>query len=295
MLKKHNVYDSGYKKLFSNHEFLRQLLTGFVNEEWINEIEYSTVERLDKSFVSDEFVERESDIIYKAKFRGRDVYIFILLEFQSSVDRFMSLRMLRYITELYQDLLKNNRLKKLPSVFPLMLYNGEKKWTAPEELNKLIESSIPDRYIPHFKYYKIAENEFGKEFLKKMKNSVAALFYTENCSGEELQKEIDTVVELLKTEKPDEITLFINWFKYMFDDRQELVEEIKELSEVKSMLRTSIKKYGEKLVQEGKLEGKLETAANLIKEKMSVKKISEITGLSEKEIKRIKDKQLSEP
>jgi predicted transposase/invertase (TIGR01784 family) len=294
MSKKHNAYDSGYKKLFSNHEFLRQLLTGFVNEDWIHEIEYSTIERLDKSFVSDEFVERESDIIYKVKFKGRDVYIFILLEFQSSVDRFMSLRMLRYITELYQDLLKNNRFKKLPSVFPLMLYNGEKRWTAHEEFNNLIESSIPDRYIPHFRYYKIAENEFSKEFLKKMKNSVSALFYTENCSGEELQKEIDTVVELLKTEKPEEITLFINWFKYMFEDKQELVEEIKELSEVKSMLRTSIKKYGKKLVQEGfqegKLEGKLETAANLIKEKMSLKKISEITGLPEKEIKKMKDK-----
>ena len=99
---------------------------------------------------------------------------------------------------------------------------------------------------------------------------------------------------LMKTEKPEEITLFINWFKYMFEDTQELVEEIKELSEVKSVLRTSIKKYGKKLVQEGfqegKLEGKLETAANLIKEKMSVKKISEITGLPEKEIKKIKDK-----
>ncbi len=317
MSKKHNVYDSGYKKLFSNHEFLRQLLTGFVNEEWIHEIEYSTVERLDKSFVSDEFVERESDIIYKVKFKGRDVYIFILLEFQSSIDKFMSLRMLRYITELYQDLLKNHNLKRLPSVFPLMLYNGEKRWTASEELNKLIESSIPDQYIPHFKYFKIAENEFSKDFLKKMKNSVAALFYTENCSGEELKKEIETVVGLIKSEKPAEITLFINWFKHMFNDRKELVEEVQGIKEVKSMLRTSIKKIKleaakegrekglqkgfqegiEKGIEKGILKGiikgeqkkAIETAKIMLNKKMNPKDISEITGLSIQEIERLKE------
>ncbi len=86
--------------------------------------------------------------------------------------------MIHYIVELYEYLVKNHNLKTLPAVFPIMLYNGEKRWTAPEELNILIEKSIPEKYIPGFRYYKIAENEFGKEFLKTLKNSVGALFYT---------------------------------------------------------------------------------------------------------------------
>lgn len=309
MPNKHNVHDSGYKKLFSNTELLRQLLTTFVNEEWTNDIDYSTLQRIDKSFVTDEFADRESDLIYKAFFRKREVYIFILLEFQSTVDRFMALRMLRYITELYEHLIKNFKIKKLPAVFPVMLYNGEKRWTAPEELNKLIESSIPELYIPQFKYYKIAENEFSKDFLKKMRNSVAALFYTENCSGEELRKEIKTVVRLLKSEKPAEITLFINWFKYMFDDRKDLVEEIQGINEVKSMLRTSIKKIKEEAVKEGLEKGLqkglekglqkgilkgeqkkvYEMAKAMLNKKMSVIDISEITGLSVREIEKLND------
>jgi len=304
MIKKHNVHDSGYKKLFSNHELVRQLLTCFVNEVWVNNIEYSTLERIDKSFVSDEFAERESDLIYKAKFEGKEFYIFILLEFQSTVDRFMSLRMLRYITELYEDLVKNQRLKNLPAVFPVMLYNGEKRWTAPEELSILIENSVPLSYIPCFRYYKIAENEFSKEFLKNLKNAVAALFYTENCSGKELHQEIKSIVELLKSEKPAEVTLFVNWFKHMFHERKELVEEVKGIEEVKSMLRTSIKKITQeaekegmqkglqKGLQKGILEGKqeksVETAKALLKEKFPAKKISEITGLSMKDIEKLK-------
>ncbi len=59
-MKKHNTHDSGYKMLFSNHEMVRQLLTSFVDEEWIHELEFGTLERIDKSFVSDRFEERES-------------------------------------------------------------------------------------------------------------------------------------------------------------------------------------------------------------------------------------------
>jgi predicted transposase/invertase (TIGR01784 family) len=295
MKKKHNTHDSGYKKLFSNHELVRQLLTSFVNEDWINSIEYDTLEKIDKSFISDEFAEKESDLIYKAKFKGQDIYIFILFEFQSTVDRFMSLRMLHYIIELYEDLVKNYKLKILPAVFPVMLYNGEKKWTAPEELCILIEDTIPGKYLPKFRYFKISENEFSKDFLKNLKNSVAALFYTENFSGDELQVEINSIVELIKKERPDEIKLFINWFKYMFNDRKELVEEIQGVAEVKTMLRTSIEKYGEKLLQEGFQEGiqkgiqkkAVETARALLAKNMSIKEISEITGISSEEIEKL--------
>jgi len=302
-MKKHNIHDSGYKKLFSSPELVKQLLISFVSEEWVHKIEYNTLERIDKSFISDEFAERESDLIYKAKFEGKDLYIFLLLEFQSTVDRFMALRMLRYIAELYEFLIKNQKLKKLPAVFPLMLYNGEKKWTAPEELNNLIENSIPKHYIPDFRYYKIAENEFSKDFLKSLNNAVAALFYTENCSGEELQQEIDNVVELLKSEKPDELSLFVSWFTYMFQDQRELVEEIKGIKEVKSMLRTSIKKIGEQRAKESKLEGiqegiqkgirkgirvkAIDTAKILLKKKMPINEIAEITELTVEEIRKL--------
>lgn len=287
---------------------IRQLLTYFVDEEWTADIDYSSLQRIDKSFVTDEFADRESDLIYKAYFKDKEVYIFILLEFQSTVDRFMALRMLRYITELYEYLIKSYKIKMLPAVFPLMLYNGEKRWTAPEELNKLIEKTIPEKYIPDFRYYKIAENEFNKDFLKKIKSSVSALFYAENSSGDELKNEFEILTGLLKSEKPQELSLFVKWFKYMFSDRDDVVEEIRGLEEAKTMLRSSIKEMSKKLINEGMEKGiekgfqegiqkgiqkglqtgKLETAAALLNKKMPLNEIAEITGLSIKEIEKLK-------
>ena len=135
-----NIHDSGYKRLFSNTVFFRQLLKSFVHEPWVKEIDFTQCETLDKSFVSEHYKETESDIIYKVRLRGHDAYLVILLEFQSTVDRFMALRMLNYLTNFYMDYVESQPgVRVLPPVFPLVLYNGDRRWTAPVCLEELIQ------------------------------------------------------------------------------------------------------------------------------------------------------------
>ena len=86
-----NIHDSGYKKLFSNRTIFRQLIETFVNQEWVHSLDFDTCEPLDKSFISEHYKETESDLIYKIQFQDREVYIYILIEFQSTVDPFMAL------------------------------------------------------------------------------------------------------------------------------------------------------------------------------------------------------------
>lgn len=99
-----NIHDIGYKELFSYPELVEELLLSFVKEDFVQHLDFSTLERLDKSFITPEFKEKESDLIYRINFREKAVYIFLLIEFQSSVDKFMALRILRYITEFYEYL-----------------------------------------------------------------------------------------------------------------------------------------------------------------------------------------------
>ena len=114
----HNVHDSGYKKLFSNHTIFRQLIETFVEEPWVKELDFSEAETLDKSFVADHYKATESDLIYRIKLQGRDVYIYLLLEFQSSVDRFMAVRVAYYTLAFYMDYIANNTaIEKLPPFF----------------------------------------------------------------------------------------------------------------------------------------------------------------------------------
>ena len=62
--------DRGYKRLFSHPDMVRDLLTGFVHEEWVQELDLETLERQSGSFVADDLREREDDMIWRVRPSG---------------------------------------------------------------------------------------------------------------------------------------------------------------------------------------------------------------------------------
>jgi len=147
-------HDSAYKHLFSHPQAVRDLLRGFVHEDWVALLDYASLEKVSGSYVSDDLRDRQDDIVWRIRMRRPDagdsgepgewLYVYLLLEFQSSNDPYMALRVLGYVGLLYQDLIKSGRIKgsrRLPAVFPLVLYNGERPWSAERDVEPLIESS----------------------------------------------------------------------------------------------------------------------------------------------------------
>ena len=125
-------HDHGYKLLFSHAEMVADLLRGFVKEDWVNELDFSTLEKINGSYISDDLRERQDDIIWRLR-RKQDewLYVYLLLEFQSTVDWFMAVRIMTYIGLLYQDLIRSESIKtgeQLPPVLPMVLY-----WTRRKE------------------------------------------------------------------------------------------------------------------------------------------------------------------
>lgn len=56
-------HDHGYKLLFSYPEMVADLLRGFVREAWVQQLDFSTLERIDGSYISDDLRERHDDVI----------------------------------------------------------------------------------------------------------------------------------------------------------------------------------------------------------------------------------------
>ena len=63
-------HDHTYKVLFSHAEMVTDLIRGFVHEDWVEELDFSTLERVDATFITEELVERESDIIWRVRWGG---------------------------------------------------------------------------------------------------------------------------------------------------------------------------------------------------------------------------------
>jgi predicted transposase/invertase (TIGR01784 family) len=270
------IHDSGYKKLFSNRTIFRQLIETFISEAWVKELDFAKCETLDKSFVTDHYKETESDLIYKLKLRRKTVYIYVLLEFQSKVDTFMGLRVLFYILSFYMDYRANHkRVKKLPAIFPIVLYNGQRKWNAPTKISDLIEGEPPlGQYAIQFQYLLLNEKAYSKEQLLKIRNIVSTLFLAEGHYDIALLEQ-----ELLNLydNEPDKqaVSLFLNWFRQLAlygkvspDDYEKLDVVYRTKEEVRTMLVATLEQEREKVYQQGKdaglAEGRKETQRQTI-------------------------------
>ncbi len=76
---------------------MRDLLRGFVEEDWVALLDFDTLEKGSGSYVSDNLRDREDDFIWSIRMhdatsaggahpQGEWVYVYLLLEFQSGVD-----------------------------------------------------------------------------------------------------------------------------------------------------------------------------------------------------------------
>ena len=257
------IHDSGYKKLFSNRTIFQQLIETFIAEAWVKELDFSSCETLDKSFVTDHYKATESDLIYKIKLRRKTIYIYVLLEFQSKVDRFMVLRVLFYILSFYMDYTANyTRIKKLPAIFPIVLYNGKRTWSAPTRISDLIETEPSlGEYAIDFQYLLLNEKAYSQERLLTIRNIVSTLFLAEGHYDIALLEH--ELLNLYEQESDKQaVSLFLNWFRQLAlygkvspEDYEKLDYIYHTKAEVQTMLVATLEQERKKIYQQGKEAG----------------------------------------
>lgn len=126
-------HDEGYKNLFKHPRMVKDLLRGFVDAPWVDEVDFSTLEKLPSEYTVDKKLKkRASDIIWRVKSHGKWLYVVILLEFQSRPDPVMAFRMMSYVSLLYLDFYAEKRFEiqqegkqrklQFPPIFPIVLY-----------------------------------------------------------------------------------------------------------------------------------------------------------------------------
>jgi len=88
--------DASYKTLFAAPEVVRDLILGFIPDAWLHRLDYRTLERVSGSYITDDLRDRADDIVWRVKVDGEWVYLYLLIEFQSTVDAWMAVRIMAY-------------------------------------------------------------------------------------------------------------------------------------------------------------------------------------------------------
>jgi predicted transposase/invertase (TIGR01784 family) len=88
-------HDRSYRSLFSFPKMVEDLIRQFVPESWVEKLDFSTLQRVNASFVAPKLEGREGDLLWKLCLRdGSPVYVYLFIEHQSKVDRFMAVRLM---------------------------------------------------------------------------------------------------------------------------------------------------------------------------------------------------------
>ncbi len=282
-------HDTGYKELFSYPELVQQLIEGFIPSEIAALMDFSTLKNHNGHYITPLFEEKIEDVVWSVKLQDGanrlEVYLYILLEFQSSDDPRMALRFMHYIANFYSQLIKQNEIKSaeaLPPVLPIVLYNGNVRWRAPLNMLDLIHP-VPEflqAYQPKLDYYLVDEGAYSEQQLAQIDSPMSGVFTLENAKDkQQLIAAVERITRILKN-RPDKKRLdavITRWFKRHLQ-RMQLgikLDELNSLAEEQTMLAENLQNWLRSEVnagrQEGKLEGKLEGYAQLISKQLKLR------------------------
>jgi len=236
-------HDGSYKNIFSYPQMVQQLLEGFVHQDWIADVDFSSLEKTNSHYVSDDLRERCDDMVWKAHWKDTDVYIYLLLEFQSTHDYFMAVRIENYVSLLYQDLIKSKQVKKgdsLPLVLPIVLHRGDELWDCPENIQDLIVKTSTElaQYKPSMQYLLIDAASYENNELEGVNNIVSTLFQLENSTEETAVDLINRLYDWVKDDSNDLERALKLWVEFVLSRKLEgtQLQAARTLGEVATML-----------------------------------------------------------
>ena len=187
-------HDASYKLLLAHRELMTDLGQGYLQTALTGEIDWDSLELVSPEHVTSGLRLRTNDLVWRLRRRSADgegvewewVYIFAILEFQSSPDPFMAVRMMTYMGALYEDYIAHEGLPqgtKLPVVFPVVIYNGREGWNSGCELEGVIQPSPPglEEYRPALRFKLVDAWRCGKA--RTQRNLAESIFRIERSQG----------------------------------------------------------------------------------------------------------------
>ena len=258
------MHDAAYKLLFSRPRMVRDLLDGFAARGWSDALDFDTLTPLPASFVGEDLRQRHADLVWRVRFRDEDwLYLVLLLEFQATVDPAMAVRMLAYTAMALQRLVADGVLSEhgaLPSILPVVLYNGPRRWTAPLEVADMFAAAAPHR--PSQRYYVLDVRAPGADLpADNLVSALVGLERARDASG--LDAALRALSELVRASGDEHLRrAFGAWLRARLGASGRLPagaeDPLARLEEAQTMLEETLGEWTREWLERGRDEGRAE-------------------------------------
>lgn len=134
MTKKLSPHDRFTRSSMSHPKVSEEFFQKHLPEKIKNIMDFSSIELQKESFIDDKLKQQIADLLFAVKFNGQPGFLYILFEHASSSDPLLPFRMLKYMIAIMEEHLKTIKIRKLPLVYPIILYTGEKPYAHSMDL-----------------------------------------------------------------------------------------------------------------------------------------------------------------
>ena len=303
-------HDAAFQQFLAQPEIARDFMLIHLPPELRAVCDLSTLKLESGSFIEDDLRHYISDVLYSLKTTaGDDSYVYVLIEHQSTPDKHMAFRLLRYAVAAMQRHLDAGH-KKLPLVIPVLFYVGKRRpypWSTcwldefsdPALAARLYGSAfplvdvtvIPDEEIAGHRTMAaltLLQKHIHQRDLIEILDKLASILLAGYLSSSQL---ISLIHYILQAGETSDAKAFVRELAQRMPQQEEELMTIAEQLEQKG-IEKGMEKGMEKGIQlgrqAGRNEGKLEVARRLLEMGMASESVQQATGLSEAELAQIR-------
>lgn len=198
-----NPHDHFFKETFSDVEVVKQFAKHYIPEQFLRIIDINTLAPLKDSFIQDELTSAYSDLLFSSRIGYRKGYIYFLFEHKSYPETDIALQLLGYMTEIWKQARRKEKVRKLPYILPIVFYQGNQKWTNVMTVNDLLgydETNVFDvgmqPFVPSFEFLFYDFSPRSTLVIKGNEKLQAYLMLIRDISNEDIDELIKTIAAI---------------------------------------------------------------------------------------------------
>lgn len=139
------AHDALFRSAFGDPKNAADELRCVLSEAIVRHIDFDSLEQAPGAFIDDKLKEFQSDLLYRANIGGREGYVYLALEHQSTAPRDMSFRLLRYMVHVWQMHREQQpKAPYYPLVIPVVIHHSAAGWTAPRRFSELLDPLVKE-------------------------------------------------------------------------------------------------------------------------------------------------------
>lgn len=285
-------HDAFFKQVLSHPDNARDFMEIHLPPALLQRCDLNSLQITPASFVDEELRSLHSDVLFSVKTDNGTGYIYCLIEHQSTPDKFITFRLIRYALSAMNNHLKRG-FNKLPLVIPILFYHG-KETPYPYPMNWLVNFDDPELaaklYTGNFPLVDITCIS-DKEIMTH--KGVALLeFLQKNIRLRDLMQLVDQLATLIQSDynTEEQLKAAINYMLVVgITDNPELFIQVLGQCAVQNeeLLMTIAEYLEQKGEQKWRHKEKVDIALKLLASGMASLMVMKITGLSEETMKQI--------